>query len=278
MTNVVEFPGLDLSFELNKIALSVAGINIHWYAVFIVIGIALGIFLCRKSAEELDIKYEALIEGLVVGLFAGIIGARLFYVVFHLPEYLENPITIINFRDGGLSIIGGLLVGGYFLLGRCRNMRLKPEEYFDCMVPYVALAQAIGRWGNFVNVEAYGTACTNFLRMRIPTGEEVHPLFLYESICTLVIFAILRLLQNKRKFKGEITYLYIILYAIVRMIIEQYRVDALMFFGFRVSSVVCFIALIYFGYKYIKEMYAYINLKINEKKLHKDRRDFTNKD
>lgn len=278
MTNVVEFPGLNLSFELNKIALTIAGISIHWYAVLIVLGIVLGIFLCKKSAEELDVKYEALIEGLVVGLFAGIIGARLFYVAFHLGEYLDNPVNIINFRDGGLSIIGGLVVGGYFLLGRCRNMRLKPEEYFDCMVPYVALAQAIGRWGNFINVEAYGIASTNFLRMKIPTGEEVHPLFLYESICTLAIFVILRFLQKKRKFKGEITYLYIILYAIIRIIIEQYRVDALMFLGFRVSSVVCFIALIYFGYKYAKEMYKYINLKINEKKLHKDRRDFTNKD
>lgn len=278
MINIVEFPGLDLSFELNKIAVNIAGINIYWYAVFIVIGIVLAIVLSKKSAEELDIKYEALMEGLVVGLFAGVIGARLFYVVFHLPDYLQNPINIINFRDGGLSIVGGLLAGGYFLLGRCRNMRLKPEEYFDCMIPYVALAQAIGRWGNFVNIEAYGTASTNFLRMRIPTGEEVHPLFLYESICTLIIFFILRAMQKKVKFKGEITYLYIILYSIVRMIIEQYRVDSLMFAGFRVSSVVCFIALMYFGYKYVKEMYKYINLKINEKKLHKDRRDFTNKD
>lgn len=278
MTNVVEFPGLNLSFELNKIAINIFGIEIHWYAVLIVIGIVLGIILVRKSAEELDIKYDAIIDGLVIGLFSGIIGARLFYVIFHLADYLENPINIINFRDGGLSIIGGLLVGAYFLLKRCKSCRLNPEEYFDCIAPYVALAQSIGRWGNFVNIEAYGTATTSFFRMRIPGGAEVHPLFLYESICTLAIFVFLRFLQKKRKFKGEITYLYIILYAIVRIIIERYRVDSLMFFCLKVSSIVCVIALIYFGYKYIIEMHSYISLKINERKLNKNRKEFLEKD
>lgn len=141
--SVVRFPGLALELEVSKIAFRLFGIDIHYYALFIVTGIILALILCRLSEEKFYIKYDCVIECTILGLVVGIIGARLYYVIFNFEYYLSDPILIFNIRDGGLAIYGGLLTGAYIITKKCKSYRVKPEEFFDYIVPFVALAQSI---------------------------------------------------------------------------------------------------------------------------------------
>ena len=142
-------------------------------------------------------------------------------------------------------------------------------DFFDYLVPFVAVAQSIGRWGNFFNQEAYGRESTNFLRMGINTAQgyqEVHPTFLYESICTMTIFVILRILQKHRKFKGDITYLYLFLYGGCRMLIEGIRIDSLMLGNVRVSQFLSCAIFVISGIILLKNYRKYILKKIDRSK------------
>lgn len=253
--NQITFPNLNLNFRISKIATTILGIDIYWYAIFIVCGIILAIILAFTSKEKFGIKFENLTDILITAIIFGIIGARLYYVVFNLDYYLTNPIRILHLRDGGLSIIGALILGGIGIIFRAKMLELKPLDLFDYIVPFVALAQSIGRWGNFFNVEAYGIETDTFLKMRIKTLDgykEVHPTFFYESICTFVIFCILRVLQKKRKFRGQILWLYLIFYSIIRFFIEALRADSLMFSGYKITQIISLITVIYASYMYNK--------------------------
>ena len=170
----------------------------------------------------------------------GIIGARLFYVLFNLKYFLSEPIQIIKLRNGGLAIYGGIIAIVIFTLIYCKINKINFLNFADYFIPYLALGQSIGRWGNFFNVEAFGTTTNSIFRMGIESSSgyiEVHPVFLYESICTFIIFIILSNLKRKRKFEGQIFYLYFILYGFSRMFLEGLRQDSLWFRNFRVSQV-----------------------------------------
>lgn len=237
---MVSFPGLGLTFSVNKIAFSIAGINIYNYAICIVCGIILAILLCAKNKRMYGVEFKFVFESMMYALLIGLIGARMYYVAFNFKQYIISPIRILNLRDGGLAIYGGLIFGAVAIIFRCKNNNVSVLDFFDYFVPFVALAQSIGRWGNFFNVEAYGTETDNILRMGISTPfgyQEVHPAFLYESICTMSIFMILRLMQKHRKYKGQISYSYLCLYSGIRMIIESVRTDSLMLNNFRISQI-----------------------------------------
>jgi len=176
----------------------------------------------------------------------------------------SDILQIFDIRDGGLAIYGGLIAGGYVIIKRCKVFRVKPEEFFDYIVPFVALAQSIGRWGNFFNVEAYGTQTKSILRMGIQTINgymEVHPVFLYESIITFLIFLLLRHMQKNRKFEGQIFYTYLLLYAGARMFLETLRADSLMFLGFRISGI---LSVIIFIFSIIILLKRYVDYRIKE--------------
>ncbi|MBP3597653.1 MAG: prolipoprotein diacylglyceryl transferase [Clostridia bacterium] len=246
--NTITFPNLNLKLSISQIATTILGVDIYWYAIFIVFGILLAITLAFTSKEKFGIKFEDLIDILITALICGIIGARLYYVFFNSNYYLSNPIKIFYLRDGGLSIIGALILGGIGIIFRAKKLELKPLDLFDYIVPFVAIAQSIGRWGNFFNIEAYGTETNSFLKMGIKTIDgykEVHPTFFYESICTFVIFCILRILQKNRKFKGQILWLYLIFYSVIRFFIEAIRIDSLMFFDFKITQIVSLIAFVF---------------------------------
>lgn len=263
---MIRFPGLSLSLKVPQIALKIFGINIYWYAICIVFGIVLSLILCSKSKENFDIKFDFVFEFLMFAIIFGIIGARLYYVLFNLQYYSKNPIKILYIRDGGLAIYGGLIVGAITILIKCKNRKIDKLDFFDYITPFVAIAQSIGRWGNFFNQEAYGTETTNILRMGINTYhgyKEVHPAFLYESICTLIMFIILRKLQKNRKFKGEICYSYLVLYSGVRMVIENIRNDSLMLGNYRISQVLSIAIFVTFSIILLKN---YINYKKTEKR------------
>ena len=259
--DIIKFPGLRIEFNISRVAFEFLEISIYFYAVCIVLGIGVAFILARISKEKFGIKYEKLIEIMVGGIVCGYIGARLYYVVFNFNYYISNPSQILNFRDGGLAIYGGLIFSSIFVCVKCKKEKINFLDFGDYIVPFVAIAQSIGRWGNFFNKEAYGISTLNFLRMGIFNyyGEyvEVHPTFLYESIATFIIFIFLRLLQKNRKFSGQILYLYIIFYSFIRIFIEGLRVDSLMLGYFRVSQILSLILFTFFSYILLKKNKEY---------------------
>ena len=269
---MIKFPGFNLSLEVRQIAFSIFGIDIYCYAICICLGVILALVLCRFSKEKFGIEFDFLFETLIYAVLIGIVGARIYYVIFKLDYYLLKPVEILKIRDGGLAIYGGLIAGGIFILARCNKYKVDKLDFFDYLAPSVALAQSIGRWGNFFNQEAYGTMTKNIFRMGIITEKgytEVHPTFLYESISTLVIFAILKILQKNRKFKGEIFYWYLIMYSGIRMVIENLRIDSLMLKKFRISQILSVAIFVVFSMLLLKKYIKYIKPQKNSIKLKK---------
>ncbi len=154
---------------------------------------------------------------------------------------------MLNIKSGGLAIYGGILGAVGTIIIFCKIKKINILNVLDIFVPYLALGQSIGRWGNFINGEAYGTITNNIFRMGIVENglyKEVHPTFLYESISTLIIFLVLLALKKHRKYKGELTIVYLLLYSFIRAIIEGLRTDSLMIGTFRVSQVISVIIFI----------------------------------
>lgn len=156
-----------------------------------------------------------------------------------------------------MAIYGAILAVIIFLLFYCKIKKIDFLDLADYLIPYLALGQCFGRWGNFFNIEAYGSKTNSIFRMGIETTSgyiEVHPVFLYESICTFFIFLFLIILKQNRKFKGQIFYMYFILYGFVRFFLEGLRVDSLWLGNFRISQIVSFLLLFFFLLIYIKDM------------------------
>ena len=258
--STVTFPGLGFDFEVSKVAFQIAGIDIYSYAVCIVLGIITALIFCMMSEDNYYIKFDCVMETILFAIIFGIIGARLYYVLFNLEYYLTNPLQILNLRDGGLALYGGLIAGLITIIKFSKKYRVHPLDFLDYIVPFVALAQSIGRWGNFFNIEAYGYETTSFFRMRIFDDlgfKDVHPVFLYESIATLGIFAILRVWQSKRKFQGQMFYSYLIFYTGVRMFLESLRIDSLMIGNFRISQVLSIAVFLYSVFALLKKSIEY---------------------
>lgn len=236
----ISFPSINLNLQINRVAFQLFGIKIYWYAIFIVLAIILAIILLKKDDNKYGIKYENIIEAAIFAIPIAIICARIYYIIFRLDYYLENPIKVFEVRNGGLAIYGGIIGGVIAIYIYCKKKNIKLISFLDYIVPYLALGQAIGRWGNFVNVEAYGAETTSFLRMGIfENGKyvEVHPTFLYESIVDFIIFLILYIFRNNKKIEGLSTYIYLILYSFFRFWIEMLRTDSLMIGNIKVSAV-----------------------------------------
>ena len=249
MMKEIIFPGVGLNLNVSSVAINIGNINIYWYAILIVSAFIIGVLFCKKDNGKYNIKFEDILELMIILIPISIIGARIFYVVFKLDYYIQYPENILNIRDGGLAIYGGIIGAIIPIIIYCKKKKINVLDITDYLVPYLALGQAIGRWGNFFNVEAYGGETTSIFRMGIiENGRyiEVHPTFLYESICNLIIFLILYILRNKRKYKGQITYLYLALYGIVRALIEGLRTDSLMLGNFRISQVLSIVLFIIF--------------------------------
>lgn len=246
---IIEFPEFNIKLNISKIAFNIFGIDVYWYALIIVFAIISALLYCRKIDGIYGIKFETILNICIWIIPIGVICARLYYILFKLEYFLQNPISILSVRDGGLAIYGGIIGGIITIIFYCKKQKINLLNLLDYLVPAVALAQSIGRWGNFVNVEAYGTETNLPWRMCIvEDGMQkcVHPAFLYESICTIIIFILLYKLQKKRKFKGEILYLYLILYAFARFWIEGIRIDSLMLYNLKISQILSIAVFIVF--------------------------------
>lgn len=257
---IVNFEGLGLSFDINNVLIDINGIKIYWYAFLIILGIVIALLFCKKDDGKYNIKFEDILELAVIVLPMSIICARIYFVIFKLDYYIQKPIKIFEIRDGGLAIYGGIIGAIITIIIYCKRKNIKIRDMLDYIAPYLPLAQSIGRWGNFFNLEAHGIETNNLLRMGIiENGKyvQVHPTFLYEYISTFIIFIILYLKKDKRKYSGELTYCYFFLYGIVRSIIEGLRTDSLMLGNFRISQILSILLSVVFGailiYKKVKK-------------------------
>ncbi|MBE6693340.1 MAG: prolipoprotein diacylglyceryl transferase [Ruminococcaceae bacterium] len=253
----VSFPGIGIGeFTLDRVAFSLFGKDIYWYALIITLGIVVACLYAYYRSRIEGVSADDLIDIALVTILSGIIGARLYYVLTTLDsgDY-KSFIDVIAIWNGGLAIYGGIIAGALAILVMCRIKRINVFKVMDCAAPGVMIAQAIGRWGNFVNGEAYGyeVAESNplyFLRMGLNsqyTGAETlfyHPTFLYESIWNVVGFVLINIFYKKKKFNGQIALMYLAWYGIGRFFIEGLRTDSLYVFGLRISQIVglvCFV-------------------------------------
>lgn len=250
------FPNLNLSFDINPVAFSIGNKDIYWYGIIITLGIVLALFLAWKNRDKQKIKWDDVTDFVLFAVPIGIICARLYYVIFKWEYYSKNLAEIFKIWNGGLAIYGGVIGGILTAIVFCKIKKINFLELCDYCAPYLALCQSIGRWGNFVNREAYGQITNSFFKMGIfdsATNEYifVQPTFLYESICTFIIFLILMKINKNKKFSGQSFYLYMISYGIARAFIEGLRSDSLYIGDIRVSQLLSLLfstifAIIYF--------------------------------
>lgn len=241
--SVISFPFLGL--ELNPPAsLELFGREIYFYGILIALGFVLAMLYCAKSARRFGLKEDDVYDFMIWLLPMAIMGARLYYVAFSLDEYLAQPSRIFAVWEGGLAIYGGVIAGVITLLLVCRHKKIPAGAFMDLAVYGLLIGQIIGRWGNFMNREAFGAQTEIFCRMGLtaPDGSTiyVHPTFLYESLWNFVLLAALIIFERrgKRRYDGQCALLYFFFYGLGRMWIEGLRSDSLYIgsTGIRVSQ------------------------------------------
>ena len=228
---------------MDRVAFSIFGIDIMWYGVLMATGMILGTYLALKEAKRVGISEDDVLNLAICAIPSGVIGARLYYVIFNWSYYSQYPSQILNFRGGGMAIhgalIGGILAG--FIYTKVKNINF--FKMADIALIGMPLAQAIGRWGNYINGEAHGGP-TNLPWGIIVDGVKVHPTFLYESIWNFGIFIFLWTFRKKKKYEGQVAVYYIILYSLGRFFIEGLRTDSLMLGPLRMAQVISLVGVI----------------------------------
>lgn len=241
---------------MNPIIIEIGNIKIYWYSIMILLGMILGSFIVIKEAKKNNISKEKMSDMLFYTLIIGIIGARLYYVIFNLDYYLKNPVEILKIWEGGLAIHGGIIAGVIYLIYYTKKQKLNTLQIIDICAPGVLIGQAIGRWGNFFNQEAHGpiTTLANLKKQHLPNfiiegmninGNYYIPTFLYESLwCILGVIIILIIRKIRKTKQGEITSFYLIWYGIIRYIIEGYRTDSLMLNNLKQAQIISIIMIL----------------------------------
>ena len=238
---------------MNPVAFEIFGQPIRWYGIIIASGVLVAFFVSYLLAKKKELDFDIIIDGFLWSFPFAIIGARLYYVIFEYKNY-HSFIDIINIRNGGLAIHGGLIGGLVVAYIFTKIKKINFFEYIDVIMPGVILAQAIGRWGNFMNQEAHGGPVSQEFISKFPqfildgmliNGTYYHPTFLYESVWNLIVFAILIfILYKKKKQHGIVIGSYLILYSLGRFFIEALRTDSLMFFGLRVAQIISLLGIV----------------------------------
>lgn len=239
---------------MNPIAFTIMGLEVRWYGIFIGLGVLLAVYTGTKLAEKTEGLYkDVVMDFILVALLFGILGARLYYVAFMWDYYSQNPGEIFAIRNGGLAIHGGVLAGILVAIVFSKVKKIDFWKLSDVIAPGLALAQGIGRWGNFANQEAHGGP-TDLPWGILIDGVKVHPTFLYESILDVGIFIFLYFyLFKHKKFPGQLFLVYIMIYGLGRFFIEGLRTDSLMLGNFRVAQLISiFMILIALAIYYLK--------------------------
>ena len=230
----ISFPGLGIKeFRVDRVAFTLFGkFDIAWYALFITLGIVLAFVYINFRIKEFGWNFDTLLDiGLPTVVF-GVIGTRLYYVLTTLEEY-HSFYDVIAIWNGGLGIYGGLIAGGITVFVATRIKKMSFMKFADCVCPSLIMAQAIGRWGNFMNGEAFGSETGIFCRMGLRNyltdfyQVYVHPTFLYESLWNALGFVLINLFYRHRKYDGQVFHLVFAWYGFGRMFIELLRADSL---------------------------------------------------
>lgn len=233
-----------MKYSGDGVAFTIFGLEVRWYGVIIVTGIILALYLAQKEAERRGLGDSIIYDIALLIIPVAVVGARLWYVIFEWDRYQGDLSKTLNLREGGLAIQGGILAAlivGYIY---CKVKDYSFLRLADIAFPVVALAQSIGRWGNFTNNEAYGGPTDLPWALDI-NGVGVHPTFLYESIGTFLIFLFLWwFTRNKLTTDGQVTMLYLILYGIVRYFVEGLRTDSLWVGPFRTAQLLAIAGII----------------------------------
>lgn len=255
---ILRFPGLGWEIPISRVAVSIGSLEIYWYGVIIAVGFGLGLWVYLSHNRSCGIHPDEGLDIILWSMLGAIVGARAYYVAFQWDHYKDNLKEIFNLRGGGLAIYGGIIGALIVAFIVCRSKKLPMLPVADAAFPGVMLGQAIGRWGNFFNMEAFGTNTTlpwgmtsdtisNYLSRHQATllaqgvvvdpAMPVHPTFLYESLWNLIGVAVLLLwLFPRRSYDGQITLGYTAWYGLGRFFVEGLRTDSLMWGSVRVSQ------------------------------------------
>ena len=259
----IVFPNLDITLYDVGDHVDIFGFPVMYYGIIIAVGMLLAGFVILREGRRVGFSEDDLLDVLLWGIVCGIIGARVYYVVFAWDRYSDNLFSIFNIREGGLAIYGGMIGCLLAVIVVAARRKLDFFALADCIILGVPIGQAFGRWGNFFNREAFGGYTNGLLAMRLPvsavrqddavTSEmmdhlitengirwiQVHPTFLYESMWSCVVFLILYfIIRRKKKWDGEVFFWYLLLYGSGRFLIEALRTDQLLlpYLGLPVSQ------------------------------------------
>lgn len=264
----VSFPYLKLSFEIDPIAFNLFGMPVYWYGIILTTGILLGLLMAMYIAKKEGIDPDIIFDFLLYDIIFAIIGARAYFVIFNWDHYKDNLGSILNLREGGIAIYGAIIASILVAIIYTKMKKIRFWKFGDIAVYGLLVGQAIGRYGNFVNKEAFGDYTNNFLAMRILRGDaatpltqniidhiviengmeyiQVHPTFFYESVWNVGLLILLLIYRKYKKADGEIFFLYLAGYGVGRFWIEGLRTDQLILNNFNIpaSQVVAIISII----------------------------------
>lgn len=264
----VKFPGLGIDIEVNPVAFTIGSIEVYWYGILIALALVLCVGLAIKQSKSLNFPEGLIYDTILLIIPCALIGARIYYVACNWSYYKGDFKKMIDIRSGGLAVYGGVILVFIGAIIMCYIRKIPFRSLADYIIVYLPLGQAIGRWGNFFNQEAFGTTTTLPWGMTSSTIERyltancktlvstmpVHPTFLYESIADLIIFFILMKVRKNSKISFETTCVYFALYGTARFFIEGIRTDSLYIgsTGLRISQLLSLIfvvaALLYIAY------------------------------
>ncbi|MDD2213595.1 MAG: prolipoprotein diacylglyceryl transferase [Oscillospiraceae bacterium] len=240
---IVSFPGLGIdNLNINREVFSIGSVAVYWYGLLIAVAFLIGILWALHDSKKYSLKQDDILDIFLLAIPLGIVGARAYYVIFNFSYFKDDLWQIFNTRRGGLAFYGGVIGGVLGVLIMTRIKKLSFAKMLDFFVPYLALGQGIGRWGNFFNQEAFGTNTSlpwgmysngtrDYLSAVNLTGvdpnQPVHPTFLYEFLANTVIFIILMNVRKRSRLKLETFAWYLVLYGLVRFFVESIRTDSL---------------------------------------------------
>ena len=250
--NTVSFPLLDLSFEIDRVAFQIGELKVYWYGIIIAVGFMLAVLYAYKRAGRFGIVADKIVDVAIYGIIGGVIGARTYYVIFSWERFKNDFWGIFEVWEGGLAVYGGLIGGIIAGAVVCKLSKIKFTAMLDLAVIGFLIGQGIGRWGNFMNVEAYGapmehpypwgmTSLKIVEKLGVEAGTLVHPCFLYESLWCLLGVLVLHIFSKYRRFDGEVALFYCVWYGAERFLVEGLRTDSLYIGSFRVSQVLAIV-------------------------------------
>ena len=237
----ISFPFLGIEINPPRM-FSVGPFTAHYYGLIIAVGLILAVLYAMRRSKEFGLKEDDILDGVIWVTPFAIACARAYYVAFTWESYRDDPISVLYIWEGGIAIYGGVIGAIIGMVVMSRIKKVKFPTVLDLILMVFLLGQAIGRWGNFMNREAFGAATDSFFRMglyneKLQQWEYYHPTFLYESVWNLAGFVLLACLAKKRRYDGQLALGYAAWYGLGRSIIEGLRVDSLWWGPFRVSQV-----------------------------------------